>query len=290
MSTRTPVVSSGTDRDTVRSCRVILVWMIRDRVTSALSSAVEMRLALAGALVVLLAAGCSVSPSPGETVSASPSRPERPHDPWVFRAVLDQRPRMLVVALREDLWLAYDGTTGGLASAMSRPVSFEGAVYTGGHGPQPTTQPPNYEQHEPGATGWTVTDPQGGTHGVRLLGYRLDGARSVTLRWGMADSPDGVRVEIVEAPHALPGEGAEDGVAWHRSVAVTGLPAGWTATLRFGEAVPGRTINDMQQCLAAPMPDQVTWEADGQARLLIAYDPLPVQPDAPADAAPEAKS
>lgn len=65
--------------------------------------------------------------------------PERPHSPWVFRSVLDAQPRMLTVALQDNLWLAYSAETGALAKAWSGSVNFDGAVYTTVHGPQPSS-------------------------------------------------------------------------------------------------------------------------------------------------------
>ena len=40
--------------------------------------------------------------------------PDRPRDVWVFRSVLDQRARMVTLALHDDLWVAYDATHAGL--------------------------------------------------------------------------------------------------------------------------------------------------------------------------------
>lgn len=65
---------------------------------------------------------------------------ERPHDPWVFRSVLDQKPRMVTAALSDDIWVAYDARTGSLYKAWKGGVNFDGAVYTTVHGPQPTSK------------------------------------------------------------------------------------------------------------------------------------------------------
>jgi hypothetical protein len=61
-----------------------------------------------------------------------PARPDplhailvsRPRDPWVFRCVLDRKPRMVTLALAEDLWVAYDATNCGLARAWKGGVKF----------------------------------------------------------------------------------------------------------------------------------------------------------------------
>ncbi|MEZ4987504.1 MAG: hypothetical protein R2795_21070 [Saprospiraceae bacterium] len=47
--------------------------------------------------------------------------PERPHAA-VFRSVLDAQPRMLTVALHDDMWLAYSAT--GAGESMERKRQF----------------------------------------------------------------------------------------------------------------------------------------------------------------------
>ena len=63
--------------------------------------------------------------------------------PLVFRSVLNKRPRMLTIQLDKHHAIAYDTWHPQLALAWqvaSGPlVKFDGAVYTGSHGPQPTT-------------------------------------------------------------------------------------------------------------------------------------------------------
>ncbi len=73
----------------------------------------------------------------GVMVSAAP---DRPRDPWVFRCVLDGNPRMVVIALHEHLWLAYDAESCSLRQVWRDGVKFDGAVYTTVHGPQPTSK------------------------------------------------------------------------------------------------------------------------------------------------------
>jgi cytochrome c len=64
---------------------------------------------------------------------------DRPNDPWVFRSVLDQQPRMITLALNEKMWVAYSTDSCSMYKAWSGAVAFEGAVYNMRHGPQPTT-------------------------------------------------------------------------------------------------------------------------------------------------------
>jgi cytochrome c len=62
---------------------------------------------------------------------------ERPFQPWVVRSVLDSTPRMLTIALDQNLWVAYNTGHCGLSRAWKGHIDFDGAVYTTAHGPQP---------------------------------------------------------------------------------------------------------------------------------------------------------
>ncbi|MBR9919644.1 MAG: DUF1080 domain-containing protein [Bacteroidetes bacterium] len=64
---------------------------------------------------------------------------ERAHSPFVFRSVLDGQPRMITLALNDDLWVSYSAEKGGLYKAWKGGVNFDGAVYTTVHGPQPSS-------------------------------------------------------------------------------------------------------------------------------------------------------
>ena len=52
------------------------------------------------------------------------SDPVRPRDPWVFGAALDDRSRVVLVALHHDLWIAYDTETGALFKAWRGGLSY----------------------------------------------------------------------------------------------------------------------------------------------------------------------
>jgi cytochrome c len=87
------------------------------------------RITLLG-LVSLLLYACS-----DQSQSYTPS--ERPHDPWVFRSVLDLHPRTITMALSKDIWVAYHTEGASLYKTWKGNVLFDGAVYTQAHGPQP---------------------------------------------------------------------------------------------------------------------------------------------------------
>ncbi len=232
-------------------------------------------------IVVLIAAAALVGCRGGdkvEIVGITPLEPvARGHDPWVFRATLDERPRSVVVALQPGLWVAYDGATGGVFRVASQPVNFEGAVYTGGHGPQPTTQPPNYEQHDADATGWFATDAGGGRHALSLLSYTLNGERSVELRWGVRGHAWASSLVVKETPEVALGPG----VAWFRQVEVAGLPGGWSLTQQLGPEVEGRTVTLVGADSAEPLASHLVFERDTSYTLLTRYEPV-TPPDAEA--------
>jgi cytochrome c len=131
----------------------------------------------------------------------------RPHDPWVFRSVLDERPRIVTIALNDDMWIAYDTTTCSLYRAWKGGVEFEGAVFTSEHGPQPRTQGPLYVEGYDLAKGgsvWDVTYQRGPEmlrEPVRAVwrGYRVDGRSKVTLLYDIS-LPDGGTVRVEESP------------------------------------------------------------------------------------------
>lgn len=107
--------------------------------------------------------------------------PERPRDPWVFRCVLDQKPRIATIALSDEMWLAYDATTCGLEKAWKGGVRFDGAVYTAEHGPQPTSVGPAYLRGVAG-TVWEVALEDGRrSAGAVWRGYELVDRRVVLL-------------------------------------------------------------------------------------------------------------
>ncbi len=59
--------------------------------------------------------------------------------PFVFRSVLDGKPRMLSIGLSPDKFIAYSTVDGSMYKAWKGLINMDGAVFTGAHGPQPTT-------------------------------------------------------------------------------------------------------------------------------------------------------
>jgi cytochrome c len=125
---------------------------------------------------------------------------ERGHAPWVFRSVLDRRPRMITLALSKTLWAAYDTQNASLYKVWRDGVEFDGAVYTTRHGPQPSSEGAGYIVNEI-ETPWIVR--QGArehTPKVQYLGHRFDAGRAA-IRYALLFG-DGQRIEIEEWPEA----------------------------------------------------------------------------------------
>ncbi|MEM1270310.1 MAG: family 16 glycoside hydrolase [Bacteroidota bacterium] len=141
--------------------------------------------------------------------------PERPRDVWVFRTVLDGRPRMLTAALDSALWVSYDATNGRLYKAWEGGVYFDGSVYTTRHGPQPTSLGSAYALDTADAPAFEI-DGQPALD--RYLGYRMEEGQ-VILRYQLAGG--GMleeRPEFVRGPGGVPG--------LERRFTVKGLQAG----------------------------------------------------------------
>ena len=162
---------------------------------------VPVRRQLLSAAALMLAAGFpAVAQEPGQAA------PQRPHEPWVFRSVLDQQARMVTIALSPDLWVAYDAKTCGLYRAWpggeKGGVMFTGPVYNDRHGPQPQSEGTPYQQSKPAARAWSAVK---GTAAVgvktRFDGYRRDGQKRVTLLYTLT-LDGGAAVKVEESPEA----------------------------------------------------------------------------------------
>ena len=123
---------------------------------------------------------------------------ERPVDTWVFRSVLDERPRMLTAALHENLWVAYDVQTATMYKAWKGGVEFDGAVYTTRHGPQPSTLGYAYHVNEQNEAWVLLKDDKEMPAQIKYLGHQFkDG--SVQLNFELI-TPDGKSIQVSESP------------------------------------------------------------------------------------------
>ena len=153
---------------------------------------------------------------------------DRPHDPWVFRSVLDTLPRMITLALHEDAWAAYSTDHCSMYKLWKGSVNLTGAVYNTHHGPQPYSTGDAYIV-EHNTYPWSVQigekieeiKPQYAGHQI------LNG--QVSLLYDM--NVNGSRVEVVE--HIEVVETELDQLRFERKFSVNGLPEGANLLLDF---------------------------------------------------------
>lgn len=125
---------------------------------------------------------------------------ERPHSPWVFRSVLDEQPRMITLALHENVWAAYSTQDAALYKVWSGGVNLDGAVYTTAHGPQPMSVGDAWFVNAY-KTPWQIT--KGGSEvatKVQYKGHQLKDGQAI-LKYELS-LPDGQKISVTEQPEA----------------------------------------------------------------------------------------
>ncbi|MET0343712.1 MAG: family 16 glycoside hydrolase [Polyangiales bacterium] len=226
---------------------------------------------LACVLALLAASGC------GRDAPAAP--PARGHDPWVLRATLDQRPRMLILALAPDLWVAYDAGRASLYRVSSSGVNFDGAVYNTHHGPQPVTQGASLTS--------TFDEPWHLVRGrddlrptVRYQGHRFDGPHVVlAYTLTLADDPS-VAVTIEERPEAV--VDAKKRPALERRFRVAGVPKGVDVVMDFNAKALGTTDGVTLVTRGDELTGKLKLAPDEETKLLLEFTP-----DKPAEVDPK---
>ncbi|MEM6345862.1 MAG: hypothetical protein AAF927_18355 [Bacteroidota bacterium] len=123
----------------------------------------------------------------------------RPLDPFVFRTTLDDRPRMISLALHPKLWVAYDAATCNLYKAWNGKINFDGTVFNNIPGPQPTSEGYTFIGYAERETRWRViVDGKTIVPKTHFLGYTiLD--KKVTFNFEL-ELPDGHRIKMTEYP------------------------------------------------------------------------------------------
>lgn len=123
----------------------------------------------------------------------------RPQELWVFRSVLDGRARVVTVALHKDLYVAYDGNSGGLIKVWKEGVSLDGAVYTTKHGPQPTSIGKRYSMGVVDEPNWFIyKDDKPMETKVQFRGYTWKNNK-VTFHY-LLTAGNSVSINIDETP------------------------------------------------------------------------------------------
>jgi cytochrome c len=145
------------------------------------------------AMCLLFAAAC--------TKNKSTSLVDRPNDPWVFRSVLDEQPRIITFALHDDLWAAYHTDSCSLYQVWKGYVHLQGAVYDNSHGPQPISIGDAWLKNPYGKP-WSVTkDGREVLKEVRYAGHGIKKGHAYMMYLLMCD--DGGIVRLREEPEFI---------------------------------------------------------------------------------------
>ena len=143
------------------------------------------------------------------STSTGQSDYERPHAPWVFRSVLDSIPRMITLALNENMWAAYSTQECRLYKVWKGFVNFDGAVYNTVHGPQPNTIGDAYISNAISNPWFILRDGKREIPEVQYKGHRLKDGQ-VNLMYDLISSNEKI-ISIEETPEYLNNEKNKNG-------------------------------------------------------------------------------
>lgn len=149
---------------------------------------------------------------------------ERPIDPWVFRAVLDEMPGAVVVALHEHIWVAYNPMTADVYKVWRGKITLQGAVYTGIYGGQPTAEGFPFVVNDIDQASWEVK-LNGKTERpkIRWEGYKvLDNVFTAMYTLTLSD---GQVIKIEEQPEYVEVKRSDNRSSFQRTFTVTQAPS-----------------------------------------------------------------
>lgn len=127
--------------------------------------------------------------------ASSQEEVKRPSQPWIFRSVLDYRPRMLTLALDSECYLAYDLNQCGLYRAWKGGVNWNGIVYNEIKSMQPSCWGTDYILQKSLAGIWTLEiSGEIKKPNVKFLGYRLE-KQQIYLNYQLTTQNDTIEVE-----------------------------------------------------------------------------------------------
>jgi cytochrome c len=152
--------------------------------------------------------------------------PERPYQPFVFRSVLDQQPRMITLALHDDLWAAYHTDSCSLYKVWKGHVLLQGAVYDNAHGPQPITIGDAWIVN-PYKHPWSVkNNGQEVLKEVNYAGHALQNGRAV-LMYNLTCA-DGTVINVEEQPEFLE---KDKQIGFERTYRLKNVPEGYEVSI-----------------------------------------------------------
>jgi cytochrome c len=152
-------------------------------------------------------------------------------EPWVFRTVLDARPRVLVAALDDSLWAAWDTQRCRLFQVWKpgeQGVKLQGAAFDGAHGPQPVSDGSRMHE-EPAEPAWYLPGKgEPTTAVVRYRSHRTGKPGELTLSYQVILDEQKAVVAVEETPSFVAGSAA----SLSRKFLIKGLPDGKQIALR----------------------------------------------------------
>ena len=152
--------------------------------------------------------------------------PERPYQPWVFRSVLDEQPRILTLALNDNLWIAYHTDSCSLYKAWKGYVHLQGAVYDLHHGPQPISIGDAWLKN-PFTHPWSVIhDEKEMIKEVRYAGHSLHKGKA-QLMYDLILT-DGQTIRVTEQPEYVEREGQK---GLERAFSLPRIPDGYEVSI-----------------------------------------------------------
>lgn len=141
--------------------------------------------------------------------------PGRGHAPWVLRASLDGRPRMLLVAIAPERWIAWSTETASIRQIWRGGVDFSGPAFDARHGFEPMSRG-LADWRAGAATGWRVEEADGAwaPAQIRWRGHGFEpGTRRLWLAYDVGDRAGRFR-RVVERPERVGDAGSPGAVGF----------------------------------------------------------------------------
>jgi cytochrome c len=183
----------------------------------------------------------------------------RPREAWVIRSVLDKQPRIVSIALHQNLWAAYNTQSAGLFKVWTGDIKFDGPVYTSAHGPQPTTQGTTLLEEMP-MNPWKISiDGRDEEVQVIYKGHAIEDM-TVTLRYILVHGSDSIKV--IETPEYLDGPDGKKGFV--RQFNIDGLPSGAVLKLKSHVTSLTNVEDDIRTDAEFSLTTPVSEELDGK--------------------------
>ena len=148
---------------------------------------------------------------------------DRPKDPWILRSVLDQRPRMITLALYPEVYAAYDLQYCTFYKVWKGGLFLDGAAFNNIKTTQPGSWGKAYLEENPDTKAWSV---KSGGKPVNISpvfkGYTIN-RNQISFHYELL-LPDNRKVTIHEQPEFRPTDDRK--VAFERKITTKEVPEG----------------------------------------------------------------